>query len=135
MNKKEEMNKQLEKMNMELEASNATKDRIFSIVGHDLRALFANIIRSMNLIAYDQVTFEEFRKKSFFSNLSDSAVKSIQLLENLLEWSKCQLGELSFYPINIYLNEVISSVIDLLKGVAVEKRINIVEELGQSLYV
>lgn len=124
MKKKEEV---IEK----LEASNATKDRIFSIIGHDLRAPLANIIQSMNLLAYDQLVFEEYKQKNFFSHLSDSASNTILLLENLLEWSKCQLGELSFFPKTFLLMESIRPVINLLKGVALEKKIVIVEEINK----
>ena len=128
LSKKDEMNKQLE-------ALNATKDRIFSIIGHDLRAPLANIIQSMNLITYDKLIYEEWKKENFFSNLSDSASSTMHLLENLLEWSKSQLGETSFYPKKFILLKSIRSSIDLLKGVAVVKRITIVEELNYSFYV
>jgi len=123
MNRKEVMNK-------ELETLNATKDRIFSIIGHDLRAPLANIIQSMNLIAYDKLVYEEWKKENFFSNLSNSAENTMHLLENLLEWSKIQLGESSFYPKKFILLNSIRPAINLLKEVAAEKRINIVEELN-----
>gem|GEM_PF-1645966 len=123
MNKKEEINK-------ELKVLNSTKDRIFSIIGHDLRTPLANIIQSMNLIAYDKIMYEEWKQENFFSTLSDSAANSMHLLENLLEWSKSQLGELSFFARNFNLLESIRTVIDLLKGVATQKRITIVEELN-----
>lgn len=121
--------KKEEEMNKELEAVNATKDRIFSIIGHDLRAPLANIVQSMNLIAYDKLIYEEWKQENFFGNLSDSAENSMHLLENLLEWSKSQLGELSFCPRNFILMEAIRPVINLLKGVAAGKKIAIVEEI------
>ncbi|HEY5561768.1 MAG TPA: HAMP domain-containing sensor histidine kinase [Clostridiaceae bacterium] len=124
-----------EEMNKELEVLNATKDRIFSIIGHDLRAPLANIIQSMNLIAYDKLIYEEWKQGNFFSNLSNSAANTMHLLENLLEWSKSQLGELSFFPRNFILLGSIRPVIDLLKGVAAQKRITIVEELSHNPYV
>lgn len=128
MNKKEEMNKKLE-------ALNATKDRIFSIIGHNLRVPLANIIQSMNLIAYDKLIYEEWKKENFFSNLSDSAANTMHLLENLLEWSKSQLGEFSFFQRNFSLLESIRPAIDLLKGIAATKSITIIEELKYNPYV
>lgn len=127
--------KKEEEMNKELQAGNATKDRIFSIIGHDLRAPLANIIQSMNLIAYDKLIYEEWKQENFFCNLSDSAENSMHLLENLLEWSKSQLGESSFYPRNFILMESIKCVVNLLKGVAAKKRITIVEEITHSPHV
>ena len=124
--------KKQEEMNRQLEAGNATKDRIFSIIGHDLRAPLANIVQSMNLIAYDKLIYEEWKQENFFSNLSNSAENSMHLLENLLEWSKSQLGESSFFPRNFILIKSLRPVIGLLKGVAAEKRIIIVEEFSQN---
>lgn len=89
----------------------------------------------MYLKANDKMLFEEWRQENFFSNLSDSAAKSLNLFENLLVWSRCQLGELSFYPRIFILKGSISSVIDLLKGVALDKGITIVEELSPNLNV
>jgi len=124
-----------EELNIELKTLNATKDRIFSIIGHDLRGPLANIIQSVNMIAYDKLTYEEFQQDNFFSNLTDSAANSMHLLENLLDWSKIQLGELPFFPKNFILLESIRTVIDLLKGVAAKKRISIVEELEHNPHV
>jgi signal transduction histidine kinase len=128
------MNKEKE-MNIKLEALNSTKDRIFSIIGHDLRSPLSNIIQSMNLMAYDKLMYEEWQKENYFSKLSDSATNTMHLLENLLEWSKSQLGESSFFPRNYILLESIRNVLNLLKEVAAEKRINIVEELSYNPYV
>ena len=128
-------NKVILEMNRKLEALNSTKDRIFSIIGHDLRTPLSNIIQSMNLMAYDKLTYEEWQKDNYFSKLSDSATNSMHLLENLLEWSKSQLGELSFFPRSFILLESIRNVINLLKDVAAEKKIDIVEELRYNPYV
>jgi len=128
MNKKEETNK-------ELEVLNSTKDRIFSIIGHDLRAPLANIIQSMNLIASDKLIYEEWKQENFFDTISDSAANSMHLLENLLDWSKIQLGESSFFPKDFNLLQSIRPTIALLKGVAAKKRISIVEKLSSNPYV
>ncbi|MBU3175207.1 HAMP domain-containing histidine kinase [Clostridium estertheticum] len=128
------MNKEKD-MNRKLEALNSTKDRIFSIIGHDLRTPLSNIIQSMNLIAYDKLMYEEWQQENYFSKLSDSAANTMHLLENLLEWSKSQLGELYFFPRNFILLESIRNVLNLLKEVAARKRIEIVEELSYNPYV
>jgi len=117
-------------INKELEVLNATKDRIFSIIGHDLRAPLANIIQSMNLLAYDKMLYEEWQQENFFSTLSDSATSTMHLLENLLEWSKIQLGEFSFFARDFNLIDSIRSAMGLFKSVAAQKRITIVEELN-----
>ena len=84
---------------------------------------------------FRSLTYEEWQKDNYFSKLSDSATNSMHLLENLLEWSKSQLGELSFFPRSFILLESIRNVINLLKDVAAEKKIDIVEELRYNPYV
>lgn len=128
------MNKEKE-MNRKLEALNSSKDRIFSIIGHDLRSPLSNIIQSMNLISYDKLMYEEWQQENYFSKLSDSAANTMHLLENLLDWSKSQLGELSFFPRNFILLDSIRNVLNLLKEVAAGKKIKIVEELSYNPYV
>ncbi len=122
-------------MNQKLEVSNAAKDRIFSIIGHDLRTPLSNIIGSVNLIANDKLTYEELLDENFFDKLKDSAGNAMILLENLLEWSKSQLSELSYFPTNFNLLESISADINLLKDFASVKRIHVSEVLLHNPHV
>lgn len=115
-------------LNKELEELNAMKDRIFSIIGHDLRAPLSNIIEGVNLISEDRNLLYELVEVGFFKRLSDSAGHTMFLLENLLEWSKIQLGEQSFKPMSYPLKQLIEVVLDTLRPVALQKDIRIIED-------
>ena len=125
LNKKEEMNK-------ELEALNSTKDRIFSIIGHDLRSPLGYIISSMQLISKDEAVYNQFKQEGVFDSLKDSAVNLVYLLEDLLDWSKVQLGEISFMPQKYILQDIVYSVLSLFDGVAETKKITIVRKFNDN---
>lgn len=130
-----ELLKSKEKLNEELILSNETKDRIFSVIGHDLRAPLATIIDSINLITVEKSSYDSLVQKNFFEELRDSTGDTMILLENLLEWSRSQLGELTYYPQKFNLNESISTGIRILSVNAKKKNITISEDFVEKTYV
>lgn len=110
-----------------IEAANNMKDRIFSVIGHDLRAPLASVIGYMNLMSLDQSTFDSLREDQSFDLLKLSAGNSMILLENLLEWSRCQIGEITFNPVNINLVHLMRDVVTQFKEVTHMKKLTIFE--------
>lgn len=80
----------LEAKNAELEASNRAKERLFSVVAHDLRGPVGNLRTSLELLESDALSHEEFR--ALVSDLATDIEKSHACVENLLSWSATQLG-------------------------------------------
>ncbi|MEJ5996114.1 histidine kinase N-terminal 7TM domain-containing protein [Pedobacter sp. Du54] len=74
---------------MELERLNQLKDRIFSIIAHDLRGPLVNLSEVLKMIANDQISSEEFKNLS--PTLSKDIIYTTDLLENILHWSRSQL--------------------------------------------
>jgi signal transduction histidine kinase len=109
-----EYNKDLElrvkERTKELEEANATKDRFFSIIAHDLRSPFNGLIGFIDLLSdsYDELSEDE--KKEFISLLKASTKDVFRLLENLLKWSSTQTGKLQ-------LNKSLLQVGDLVREV------------------
>jgi len=73
----------------ELQRLNQLKDRIFSIIAHDLRAPLVNLSEVLNMISNDQISSEEF--KLLTPTLGRDIVYTTELLENILHWSRSQL--------------------------------------------
>lgn len=73
----------------ELEKLNQLKDRIFTIIAHDLRGPLVNVSEVLKMISDDQITNEEF--KSIAPILSKDIIYTTDLLENILHWSRSQL--------------------------------------------
>lgn len=94
---------------IELEKLNQLKDRIFSIIAHDLRGPLVNLSEILKMVAYDQISTEEFKNLS--PVLSKDIIYTTDLLENILHWSRSQLKgfgiKKEFFNLrNVILNEI-----------------------------
>ncbi|MFN8257642.1 MAG: PAS domain S-box protein [Bacteroidales bacterium] len=99
--------------NKELLDLNATKDKFFSIIAHDLRSPFNAIIGfSEHLSAnLEECTPEEI--KLFAGNINTSALQTYRLLENLLEWSRLQRGIVKAEIKNTNLKNLVDEILSL----------------------
>ncbi|MCU7497578.1 MAG: PAS domain S-box protein [Ignavibacteria bacterium] len=88
----------LKKYSEELKYSNATKDKFFSILAHDLRSPFTGFIGITEDLVnnLDSLSHEDI--KEYASALNSSSKKMYDLLTNLLEWSRLQTGKIEFKP-------------------------------------
>lgn len=107
-NLKKEANKARDQA-YELEKLNQLKDRIFSIIAHDLRGPLVNLSEVLKMIANDQITIEEF--KDISPTLSKDITYTTDLLENILHWSRSQLKgfgiKKEFFDLrNLIINEI-----------------------------
>jgi len=120
-------------MNNELKLLNLTKDRLFSIIGHDLKAPLANISSSLSLVSENKVDFDTFIKNGIFETLNTSVGLTMQMLENLLGWSRIQLGERSFNPTPFNLQELLEPTFNLFSALAKDKNIQITKTVPENL--
>ena len=109
--------KQLRLQSSQLLALNKLKDKLFSIIAHDLRSPLLNLIDIIKMIDDDLISEQEF--KSFIPQLSKNIGYTSGLLENLLFWSKSQLRGEVIRPVSFDIKEVTENIIHLF-----EKRIN-----------
>lgn len=94
---------------IELEKANQLKDRIFSIIAHDLRGPLVNLSEVLKMVSYNQISNEEFKELS--PVLSKDIIYTTDLLENILHWSRSQLQgfgvKKEFFNVRtIILNEI-----------------------------
>ena len=124
-----------EKINLyvgELKELNATKDKFFSIIAHDLKNPFNNILGFSELLR-DEVRGNDLDAIEQYSNLIySSAHQTFRLLENLLDWANTHRGHMIFYPEVLSLKEIASDITENLLQFAEKKNIglknNIFEE-------
>ena len=107
----------------QLKELNATKDKLFSIVAHDLRSPYSNIIGLSELLieSVDDSQIEESKEYARLLNLS--AKNTLVLLDNLLKWAKSQTGQLSFNPEKLVTSDIILEILSLNKSLARSKNI------------
>jgi PAS domain S-box-containing protein len=103
----------LKESEQQLKELNTTKDKLFSIIAHDLRTPFTNIIGLTGLLIDNSIDFEESEK--YIKILNSSAKNTLILLDNLLNWAKSQTGQLIFKPEKIIISNVIQEIIALNK--------------------
>ena len=109
----------------QLEESNISKDKFFSILAHDLKSPFHALLGYSEILRtdFDQLGNEERRK--FIEIIYQSSKIIYDLLENLLQWAKLQTGKMTITPVLFDISREADSVIDLLQGQAIKKRIEI----------
>jgi signal transduction histidine kinase/Flp pilus assembly protein TadD len=133
---KQRLNKQLSDYNRELELrvkertkeleeANATKDRFFSIIAHDLRSPFNGLIGFTDLLSESYDDLSEDEKKEFIKLLKDSTNDVYSLLENLLTWASTQTGKLQINKTTIDLGSMANDIVAQNKSAANSKQLNV----------
>lgn len=110
---------------LHLRELNATKDKFFSIISHDLKGPFASIIGFSELMI-EKIQKNDFsRAKEFASIINKSSYLAMDLLTNLTEWARVQTGRMDFNPREVDIIKIINEVIDLLDASLLQKSITI----------
>lgn len=108
--------------NKELEKHIADKDRLLSILGHDLRSPFNSIIGFTDLILENLPELDSATLESYLKQVNNSAKSTYYLLENLLLWARSQSGKLSFKPEMNSLKDLCLGELESLGPQAQKKR-------------
>jgi len=119
----------LENANTELSKLNATKDKLFSIVAHDLRSPFNSLLGFSELLSTKAENSTKKEIRYYSKLLHESATKAFGLLENLLHWSRAQRGSIEYTPHVFDLLQVIQTNIELFQAEAERKQITIAAEV------
>lgn len=109
-----------------------TRDKLYSIIAHDLRSPLLNIAMLMGLIIEDVIDPKSMKYKEMILQLNKSVRETNTLLNNLLEWTRMQVGALALKPEKLPVNKVIKDCIQLLDGNAKQKKIAISNQLNDS---
>ncbi len=124
---------QLNSQNLELQELNATKDKFFSIISHDLKGPLNSLTSFSSLLINHTESLSKEEIKMFASDFDKSLKNLFALLENLLEWSRSQTGNIEFIPEPFDLAAMLEENKELLKAQAQNKNITLMNEsLGKS---
>ena len=121
-------NKSLEKLNVE-------KDKLFSIVSHDLRSPMNGILGLTSMIKDEVESFSKDHIREMATSIHTSANSIIQLLQGLLEWSQLQRGNISYNPQSLLLLNSIDKSINLLNETAKAKKIAVICNIPATISV
>jgi len=126
---------ELEQQKHQLAELNASKDKFFSIISHDLRSPFNSLLGFAQLLSdnLDHYTLDETRQK--VDRIRQSSENLYALLENLLTWSRIQRGAMEHDPEEIPLDDIVEETMDLFLSKAEEKQIEMAHAIPDTMMV
>ncbi|HPI36815.1 MAG TPA: tetratricopeptide repeat protein [Ignavibacteriaceae bacterium] len=127
---------ELEKINNELSEINKSKDKLFSIISHDLKNPFFALISLSEILKNDFNELPDKEKMEYISHIHEASTKTYELLENLLNLSASQTGKISSKPVSINLERIINKAKELYSGQLKKKEILLLNSIhpGISIY-
>jgi signal transduction histidine kinase len=97
----------------ELITANQTKERIISIIGHDLRGPIGNISSLSELLNDSLPRISDAEKEKFLNMISRSSEQSLKLIDNLLLWARTQSNNIKYQPLEFNLLHFMTSTLEL----------------------
>jgi signal transduction histidine kinase/ligand-binding sensor domain-containing protein len=125
----------LEETNHELSILNATKDKFFSIIAHDLRNPFHTVMgfSELLMLSFEKISQDKIRK--YIQLIHTSSVAGNNLLENLLQWSRSQTGKMTFEPVAIDILKLVLETNSLFEISMQRKNITIKNQIDPDTFV
>jgi len=114
---------------------NISKDRFFSIIGHDLRGMFNSLKVSTDMLIKIAKKEQSTVMTKFASSAKKSTENAYELLENLLTWSRCQRGIIDVNTEKFDVRKLISKNIQLFGERAHQKKISLTQMVPENIYV
>jgi len=115
----------LAQKNDQLALLNTTKDKLLSIISHDLRAPMGTLKEILNFIMTNYDDFDNQRLHESLESIRESIESSYTLVENLLYWARNQRGEILFKPAMHDVKEIVKECIRLMTATALTKHVSL----------
>ena len=125
----------MKKLNKELGSINETKDKFFSLIAHDLRGPISSFKMGMDIISDKNRKFNEKERKKFIDVMKNSSKNVLDLLENLLFWSKSERGIIDFTPKAHKLNGIVNECFLIVKTQADRKGVALTVSIDEDLEI
>jgi PAS domain S-box-containing protein len=132
---KKKNEEEIKKKNQELTAINNTKDRLFSIVAHDLKNPIGVLVGLSELLD-EAIEDQDYESVGHYGKIFGlSANKSYSLLVNLLDWARSQSNKISFNPECVLLYEIVEEIKNVLSVLILQKDIFLVSEIDENMLI
>lgn len=123
------------KTEAELTIANNTKDKFFSIIGHDLKSPLSSLLGFSEVLNEEYDSFTDEERRLFINDIYKNTSNLTRLTENLLYWSRTQTGKIIVNPEICSLDKLITENIDLIKNQADKKEISIHHDTDNTIKV
>jgi signal transduction histidine kinase len=121
----EEKTISLQRKVTEVTQLNSTKDKMLSIISHDLRTPFNALVGFSEMLVEEIQNQNSEKADEYAKIIQDVSNKTLLMLDNLLKWTLTQTGELKFNPEQFNLPDVVHEIVDLKRNIAIHKQITI----------
>jgi len=125
---------QRQKAEIDLRKANTDKDKLFTIISHDLRSPFQILLGNTELM----LDLLDDLPKTDIRNMTESIYRSAKaasiLLDNLLTWSRLQQGRMEFKPGPVELHQLAENTVDLLNEMAISKGVRLKSTIEAGLF-
>tara|TARA_R110002050_G_scaffold154363_1_gene282231 strand:- start:2904 stop:4658 length:1755 start_codon:yes stop_codon:yes gene_type:complete len=125
--------RRLKEQRLELQKLNRLKDRLFSIIAHDLRGPLHNLQEVLSLVNANLLSEDE--RESLMQDLSSSVDQSVGLMENLLSWASSQQKGESIKRESFNLNDLLLEVLHSINALLEKKSLEVTLDIDQSALV
>jgi len=123
----------LAKYASDLKDLNATKDKFFGIIAHDLKNPFSSILAASELLATKVDQFDSESIIKFSKILNEASKSAYALLENLLEWSRTQTGSITYNPQEVNIGEIVDKNLTQVEVSAANKNIKLLSKVTKDI--
>jgi len=113
--------------NRELNKLHTVKDKLFSVVAHDLRSPIASLVSMLELVKMK--TLDQKKQTAMLHNISKRVEDVYRLLDNLLRWAKSQMQGIVLSPVYLNVQEEVNEVISNVQNVAAAKKIALINHI------
>lgn len=110
--------KDAQQLTMKLKEANASKDKFFTILAHDLKDPFASFIGFTSLLEESYDEFSDTEKKEIILQIKQTSETTFSLLNNILDWAQTQRKKVPFQPSKINLLELVKNTLSIIKPLA-----------------
>jgi signal transduction histidine kinase len=123
---------EIHKQNIQLEEVNNVKDKLFSVVSHDIKGPLNSLHLALTLAKSGSLSSEEFQQLS--GRLELRLMQTSEFIDNLLQWAKLQMRGETFEPDKLDLVELANETVRLLEPECLQKKIKLVNNLDGTLH-
>jgi len=125
----------IRKYSEELRESNASKDKMFSIIAHDLRTPFNGLLAFSDILSNDYESLSKDEVQEYIEVIRSLSRNTFNLLEKLLQWSRLQTGRMEFNPVKLSFQEQVEPILGLLSANARGKSIELTGNIEKGLTI
>jgi len=119
----------------ELAELNNMQNKLFSVIGHDLKSPLSNVLSYTDMILCDYDSFTKDYLREFFQSIQRSANTGFDILNSLLLWSKSVQGGIPLKPELINIKEMVSEAIEQVLPLAIKKKITISNMVENDIFI